>query len=63
MVKQDEKKTKWRCVTYEKTKCRSFIFTSGKTVTCRRSHNHDAKPIDPKTILVPQYVKVVRDRI
>ncbi|CAH1986780.1 unnamed protein product [Acanthoscelides obtectus] len=60
MVLQDEKKTKWRCVSYEKTKCRSVIYTTGKKVNCRQTHNHQAKPIDPKTILVPQYVKIVR---
>ncbi|CAH1986779.1 unnamed protein product [Acanthoscelides obtectus] len=60
MLYKDTAKTKWRCVTYDKTKCKSIVFSAGKTVSIRNCHNHEKKTIDPKTILVPQYVKVVR---
>nr|CAI5843127.1 unnamed protein product [Callosobruchus analis] len=63
MLHQDQSRTRWRCVVYDKTKCKCHLFSAGKTVSVRNAHNHEPKSIDPKTILVPQFVKIIRSDV
>ncbi|KAH1028213.1 hypothetical protein HUJ05_001588 [Dendroctonus ponderosae] len=46
-------KTRWRCVNQRK-KCRAVLYTSGKVVKLRRSHNHVPKSKSELGFLIPQ---------
>nr|CAI5843124.1 unnamed protein product [Callosobruchus analis] len=57
--RREEKKTRWRCVNCNKTKCTARVFTFGRTVSVCGTHNHHPE-IDPKAVLVPQLVRLIR---
>ncbi|CAH1986781.1 unnamed protein product [Acanthoscelides obtectus] len=58
--RREEKKTRWRCVNCNKTKCTARAFTFGKTVSVHDTHNHGFPKIDSNIVLVPQLVKLIR---
>lgn len=57
-----EGKTRWRCNSYHKTKCRSRLLTFGKVVRVRHSHNHTPlfqnRPMDG---LLSHVVTIIRE--
>ncbi|XP_056643902.1 modifier of mdg4-like isoform X18 [Diorhabda sublineata] len=62
LLSQAKDHTKWRCLYYYKTKCRSSLSTSKNIVTVMYDHNHPVfknKDGDTKQ-LIPKIVKIVR---
>ncbi|ERL95197.1 hypothetical protein D910_12465 [Dendroctonus ponderosae] len=53
-------KTRWRCVNQRK-KCRAVLYTSGKVVKLRRSHNHVPKSKSELGFLIPQPAVIQRN--
>ncbi|XP_023014967.1 uncharacterized protein isoform X25 [Leptinotarsa decemlineata] len=55
---KESNRTRWRCRFHQKLQCRAILFTTGKTVVIRKTHNHPADRIDCEN-LVPHHVIIL----
>ncbi|KAG5900268.1 hypothetical protein JTB14_000795 [Gonioctena quinquepunctata] len=57
-----DKRTRWRCTNYFKTKCGSTLVTFGKVVQINRSHNHPNPEKNNFTTAQKQLVTIIRNK-
>ncbi|XP_023014953.2 uncharacterized protein isoform X14 [Leptinotarsa decemlineata] len=55
-----QNKTRWRCISCDKSRCGAFLYTSGKSVQSMRSHNHHPPLLTPDLNLIPQKFTIIR---
>lgn len=59
---RNKERTRWTCANYKFSRCKSIIYTYGKMVVVKNSHNHPSmlKKIDLEK-LIPQKVTISRN--
>lgn len=57
---KDYGKTRWRCTSYFKTKCKAKLVTFGKVVQVLNEHNHTGKTTKDMNHCLKQLVTIIR---